>query len=120
MIDPSLGRPAGASPRCAAARGVRRRSTAALLAGALAASLSWPLAGAQPAAPPPNGNGAGSPARSIGTSLPKLETFSGLKVDAINGVHTGPGATPLTRIFRFVRLDARLRVKLTMAPLVAA
>jgi hypothetical protein len=63
---------------------------------------------------------AGSAALSIGASLPNSDTFSALKVDAINGVHTGPGATPLTLIFLFKRLEARLRVKLTMAPFVEA
>ena len=41
-------------------------------------------------------------------------------LDAMSGVHTGPGATAFTRMPRGNSAAAKERVKLTMAPLVAA
>ena len=42
------------------------------------------------------------------------------KVEAINGVQIGPGATAFTRISFSAKFAARLRVKESTAPLVAA
>src|SRR4051794_4453054 len=60
----------------------------------------------------------GCPGRFIGTSLPKVSTFSAGNVDGIKGVQIGPGATALTRIpFSISAIDSD-RVKATMAPFV--
>jgi len=50
---------------------------------------------------------------------PNSATSSASKVDGINGVQIGPGATPLTRIPRSARFIDSERVKAVIAPLVA-
>jgi hypothetical protein len=62
----------------------------------------------------------GSPARPSGTSDPKVATRRREKVDAINGVQMGPGATAFTRIRFFASAWASDWVKETIAPFVAA
>ena len=61
----------------------------------------------------------GCPGRFIGVFAPNCFTSSAEKVDGINGVQIGPGATPLTRMPSPASFCASDRVKATMAPLVA-
>ena len=61
----------------------------------------------------------GSPTRFIDTSPPKFSTLSGGKVEGINAVQMGPGATAFTRIPRSATAFESERVKATIAPLVA-
>jgi len=56
--------------------------------------------------------------RFSGTSEPKDSTLSGGKVEGINGVQIGPGATALTRMPRCAMLRASDRVNATMAAFV--
>ena len=62
----------------------------------------------------------GSPALFIGTSLPCLATLSLSKLEAINGVQIGPGATAFTLMPRPTNVCERLRVNETIAPFVLA
>ena len=62
----------------------------------------------------------GSPARFIGVSLPNSETSFLERVEAISGVHIGPGATAFTRIPFFARFADKLLVNERMAPFVDA
>src|SRR5690606_20197305 len=61
----------------------------------------------------------GCAGRPIALSLPNSATSSAGLSAGLNGVHTGPGATALTRIPRGSRLVARALVKAWIAPLVA-
>jgi hypothetical protein len=62
----------------------------------------------------------GCPALFIGESDPNVDTLFALKLDTINGVHIGPGATAFTLIPLSTRLAERLLVKDTIAPFVEA
>ncbi|MNY49994.1 hypothetical protein D3C86_1854660 [compost metagenome] len=53
-----------------------------------------------------------------GVSVPNTLTSSAEKLDGISGVHTGPGATLLTRIPLSASDRERERVNVTIAPLV--
>jgi hypothetical protein len=57
--------------------------------------------------------------RPSGTERPNEATDSSSKVTGMSGVHTGPGATALTRIPRSARRCDNDRVVATMAPLLA-
>ena len=63
----------------------------------------------------------GCAARFIGLSAPNLPAFSAVSPlsDGLSGVHTGPGATALTRIPRSSRSIASDFVKALTAPFVA-
>ena len=63
---------------------------------------------------------AGWAGRSKRVFFPKFFTFSRGMVEGIKGVHTGPGATPLTRTPFLIAISARVTVMLAMAALVAA
>jgi hypothetical protein len=54
----------------------------------------------------------------MGTSLPNIATWSLGNDDGMSGVQTGPGATPLTRIFLLAKFDDNARVKAIIAPFV--
>jgi hypothetical protein len=56
----------------------------------------------------------------MGESFPNWETFSSEKDWAMSGVHTGPGATQLTRMPRSMSSWAKPLVNATIAPLLAA
>jgi hypothetical protein len=58
--------------------------------------------------------------RPIGLCSPKRATFSSGNDIGISGVHTGPGATALTRIPFSINSLARPFVNVTIAPLVVA
>jgi|GEM_PF-2976064 len=54
----------------------------------------------------------------MGVSLPNFATFSGSWSAGFNGVQTGPGATPFTRIPFSTRFCARDFVNAWIAPFV--
>ena len=58
-------------------------------------------------------------ARPSGAFSPKCSTSCGSKLAGISGVHTGPGATALTRMPRLINCCDRERVNATIAPFVA-
>ena len=60
----------------------------------------------------------GCPARPSGTFVPKYFESSPVMLDMIRGVHMGPGATPLTRIFFLAKANAKDLVNETIAPFV--
>src|SRR3954454_24074544 len=56
----------------------------------------------------------------VGFDSPKCAAASGVVVDVISGVQTGPGATALTRMPRSISSFERPFVKVTIAPFVEA
>ena len=63
---------------------------------------------------------AGCAGRPVGFVSPNVETSSAGIVEAISGVHTGPGATALTRMPRSISSFERPFVNVTIAPFVVA
>ena len=84
---------------------------------------TWPTKNAESSLARKTKHGAissGSAGRPSGTLPPNFSTSSGVNVEVISGVQTGPGATALTRMPRSTSESASERVNATTAPLVEA